>query len=67
MKHAAANAERKKFQDVVELFKKYGAKYELDYLLMAAQGYQESTLDHSARSPWVRLVSCRLCPRRGRT
>ena len=38
-------------QAVVELFKKYGAQYHLDYLLMAAQGYQESTLDHSVRSP----------------
>ena len=51
VRNAAARAERKKFQDVVALFKKYGAKYELDYLLMAAQGYQESTLDHGARSP----------------
>jgi len=50
-KNAAANNERKKFQAVVEMFKKYGEKYELDYLLMAAQGYQESTLDQSARSP----------------
>ena len=50
VKNAAANAERKKFQAVVEMFKKYGEKYELDYLLMAAQGYQESTLDQSARS-----------------
>ena len=50
-KNAAAEAERRKFQEVVELFKKYGAQYDLDYLLMAAQGYQESTLDHSVRSP----------------
>ena len=50
-KNAAADAERKKLRAVVELFKKYGAKYEVDYLLMAAQGYQESTLDHSVRSP----------------
>jgi membrane-bound lytic murein transglycosylase MltF len=50
-KNAAANAERKKFQAVAELFKKYGDKYDIDYLLMAAQGYQESTLDHNARSP----------------
>jgi membrane-bound lytic murein transglycosylase MltF len=49
-KNAAADNERKKFQAVVEMFKKYGEKYELDYLLMAAQGYQESTLDQSARS-----------------
>jgi membrane-bound lytic murein transglycosylase MltF len=51
VKNAASTAERKKFQAVVDLFKKYGDKYNLDYLLMQAQGYQESTLDHGARSP----------------
>ena len=50
-KNATADAERKKLAAVVELFKKYGAQYDVDYLLMAAQGYQESTLDHSVRSP----------------
>ena len=50
-KNAAADAERRKFQAVVELFKKYGAQYNLDYLLMAAQGYQESTLDQNVKSP----------------
>jgi membrane-bound lytic murein transglycosylase MltF len=51
VKNAAADAERQKLLAVIELFKKYGAEYNLDYLLMAAQGYQESTLDHSVRSP----------------
>ena len=51
VKNAAADAERQKFQAVVELFKKYGAQYNLDYLLMAAQGYQESTLDQNVKSP----------------
>ena len=50
-KNAAADAERQKFQAVVELFKKYGAEYKVDYLLMAAQGYQESTLDQDVKSP----------------
>ena len=50
-KNAAADAERRKFAAVVELFKKYGDRYELDYLLMAAQGYQESTLDQNVKSP----------------
>ena len=36
---------------MVELFKKYGAQYNVDYLLMAAQGYQESTLDQNVKSP----------------
>ncbi|MGH7242838.1 MAG: transporter substrate-binding domain-containing protein [Phycisphaerales bacterium] len=31
-------------------FKKYAAKYEFDWLLMAAQGYQESQLDQQCRS-----------------
>jgi membrane-bound lytic murein transglycosylase MltF len=51
VKNAASAAERQKFQAVVDLFKKYSDKYDLDYLLMQAQGYQESTLDHGARSP----------------
>jgi membrane-bound lytic murein transglycosylase MltF len=50
-KNAAADAERRKLQAVLELFKKYGAEYNLDYLLMAAQGYQESTLDQDVKSP----------------
>ena len=36
---------------MVDLFKKYGAQYNVDYLLMAAQGYQESTLDQGVKSP----------------
>ena len=51
VKNAAADAERKKLMAIVELFKKYGKQYDLDYLLMAAQGYQESTLDQSVKSP----------------
>ena len=51
VKNAAADAERKKLIAIVELFKKYGDQYDLDYLLMAAQGYQESTLDQSVKSP----------------
>ena len=50
-RNAAADAERQKFQRVAELFRKYGAQYNVDYLLMAAQGYQESTLDQSVKSP----------------
>jgi membrane-bound lytic murein transglycosylase MltF len=51
VKNAAADAERQKFAAVTELFKKYGAEYNVDYLLMAAQGYQESTLDQNVKSP----------------
>ena len=55
-----------KFKAVVELFKKYGAQYDLDYLLMAAQGYQESTLDHSVRSPVGAIGVMQVMPRTGK-
>lgn len=50
VKSAAAEAERKKFLQVVDLFREYGEKYDVDWLLMAAQGYQESALNQKARS-----------------
>ena len=50
VKGAAAEASRKRFAALVALFRKYGSQYEMDWMLMAAQGYQESRLDHSARS-----------------
>jgi len=51
VKNAAADEERRKLEKVTDLFKKYGAQYNVDYLLMAAQGYQESTLDQNVKSP----------------
>jgi len=48
--NATSAAEMKKFEQTVALFRKYGSKYDLDYLLMMAQGYQESRLDQSAKS-----------------
>jgi membrane-bound lytic murein transglycosylase MltF len=50
VKNATSEAERRKFLQMVELFKKYGDQYGVDYLLMAAQGYQESQLDQSVKS-----------------
>ncbi len=50
VKNATSDAERKKFLAVVELFRKYSDQYNLDFLLMAAQGYQESPLNQNARS-----------------
>jgi membrane-bound lytic murein transglycosylase MltF len=49
-KNATSEAERKKLRELVKLFEKYGTKYDVDYILMAAQGYQESQLDQGAKS-----------------
>ncbi len=50
VKNAASDAERKKFLAIVNLFQRYGTQYKLDFLLVAAQGFQESRLDQEARS-----------------
>jgi membrane-bound lytic murein transglycosylase MltF len=50
VKSATSEADRKKFLALTEYFKKYGDQYQLDYLLMAAQGYQESQLNQDAKS-----------------
>ena len=45
-----ASAEYRRFQQTLALFEKYGGRYRFDPLMLAAQGYQESQLDQSARS-----------------
>jgi membrane-bound lytic murein transglycosylase MltF len=50
VKGASAEAARARFRSVVAMFRKYGAQYNLDWMLMAAQGYQESRLDQNAKS-----------------
>ncbi|HEY2796480.1 MAG TPA: transporter substrate-binding domain-containing protein [Thermoanaerobaculia bacterium] len=51
VKNAASAEEMKKYDRTVDFFKEYGDKYDVDYLLMAAQGYQESQLRQDAKSP----------------
>ena len=50
VKNATEAFELRKFQATAPYFKDYAAKYNLDYLLLAAQGYQESRLDQSVKS-----------------
>jgi membrane-bound lytic murein transglycosylase MltF len=50
VKSAASEQERKKFLALVQYFQKYGDKYDVDWVLMGAQGYQESQLNQNAKS-----------------
>ena len=50
VKDAASASERKKFIALVQDFQKYGDQYDVDWLLMAAQGYQESRLNQDVVS-----------------
>ena len=40
-----------RFRRKADLFHHFGSQYELDWLLLVAQGYQESRLNQNARSP----------------
>jgi membrane-bound lytic murein transglycosylase MltF len=50
VRNATSEAEMQKFRSLIEIFQKHAATYDLDYLLMMAQGFQESRLDQSAKS-----------------
>lgn len=49
-KNALKPEEYERFEEVVGIFSKFGTQYGIDYLMVAAQGYQESGLDQNARS-----------------
>jgi len=50
MSNNGGDAEYKRFEQTLVLFKKYGAQYNFDPVMLAAQGYQESRLDQQAKS-----------------
>ncbi|HEY6642036.1 transglycosylase SLT domain-containing protein [Povalibacter sp.] len=50
VKNSTTAAEMQKFAHLGELFRKYSKEYRVDWVLMAAQGYQESGLDQKVRS-----------------
>ena len=66
VKNAAAEKERRKFLKMVEVFRKYGDRYDVDWLLMAAQGYQESRLDQSVRSHVGAIGVMQVMPKTGK-
>ncbi|HEX8799406.1 MAG TPA: lytic transglycosylase F, partial [Terriglobales bacterium] len=55
--------EMKKFEALSGIFKKYASQYDFNYLMMMAQGYQESMLDQSVRSPGGAVGIMQVMPR----
>jgi len=51
VKNSTSEEEMNKFLATVKLFQKYAAEYDFDYLMLAAQGYQESMLNQNRKSP----------------
>jgi membrane-bound lytic murein transglycosylase MltF len=54
-----------RFEQTLKLFQKYGAKYNFDPLMLAAQGYQESGLKQEVRSPAGAIGIMQLMPATG--
>ena len=51
VKNSTSEQEMAKFQAIIKLFQKYATEYDFDYLMLAAQGYQESMLNQERKSP----------------
>ena len=65
VQRATADAEMRKFERTLGLFKKYAEQYDFDWLMLAALGYQESRLDQSVRSPVGAIGVMQLMPKTG--
>jgi membrane-bound lytic murein transglycosylase MltF len=50
VKNATSQAEYAKLLRMIQLFQTYGEQYDFDWLMLAAQGYQESRLDQKVKS-----------------
>lgn len=66
VKDATSVQGRRKFLSMVEVFRKYGKRYNVDWLLMVAQGYQESRLNQSVRSPVGAIGVMQVMPKTGK-
>jgi membrane-bound lytic murein transglycosylase MltF len=62
-----ASADRKRFEETVALFRKYGAEHRFDPLMLAAQGYQESRLDQNVKSAVGAIGIMQVMPATGAT
>ena len=51
IRNSTSEAEIQKFKAYTGFFRKYAREYQFDYLLLTAQGYQESLLDQQKKSP----------------
>jgi membrane-bound lytic murein transglycosylase MltF len=50
LKDNASEAELRRFRQAIQFFRRYADRYQLPWLLVAAQAYQESQIDQSRRS-----------------
>ena len=66
VKNAASEEERKKFLALIQYLQKYGNQYDVDWVLMGAQGYQEWQLNQNAKSPVGAIGVMQVMPATGK-
>lgn len=66
LKNPTASEDYQRFEQAIALFEKYGNQYNFDALMLAAQGYQESTLDQNKRSHVGAVGVMQLMPATGK-
>jgi membrane-bound lytic murein transglycosylase MltF len=66
VKPVAGSGERARYEKTVELFRRYGDRYGFDGLMLLAQAFQESRLDHSLVSPRGAVGLMQVMPATGR-
>ena len=64
--NATSKDQMARFERTVALFKKYAKRYDFDWLMLAAQGYQESRLNQNRRSPSGAIGVMQVMPSTGR-
>lgn len=50
VRNARSEEDEKRFRDLIRLFRSHGEEYRFDWLMLMAQGYQESQLDQNRKS-----------------
>jgi membrane-bound lytic murein transglycosylase MltF len=66
LKQAVSPESMKRFEQTAQIFRKYSDKYGVDYLLMMAEGYQESGLNQQAKSSVGAIGIMQLMPDTGK-
>ncbi len=66
VKSATDSDEIGKFHRLADFFRRYGDQYSIDWLLMMAQGYQESRLDQDAKSAVGAIGVMQIMPATGK-
>ena len=66
VKNSTDPKELKKFHGLASIFQKYSSQYQIDWLLMTAQGYQESRLDQNKKSKVGAIGVMQIMPATGK-